>query len=513
MNKKHIRLVLLGAVVGIIIGIVLSAGLNITHNSNATPAPVAVANERTPEALAPEAPPALPPAGDNQALLDALSNAFADVAEQVNPSVVTIFTTSVVKAPQMPVSPFGDFFGDDFFKRFFQVPAPQGDIIQQGLGSGVIVRSDGIILTNYHVVKDADEIKVRLYDGTDYDAEVKGKDPRSDLAVLKIDKKGLKAIKLGDSDKVRVGQWVLAIGSPLDKNLEHTVTAGIVSGKGRNIAGLADYQNYIQTDAAINPGNSGGALVNLKGELIGINTAILTKSGGYMGVGFAIPVNLAKKVMNDILAHGKVIRGWLGVVIQDVTPQLAEIYGLEKPEGAVVTEVQDGSPADKGGLKEEDIIIEFNGQKIRNRFDLSSKVANTEPGTTVKIKVLRDGKEKTLKVKLGEYPEEEAVVAKAQEYKVDLGFKVKDLTPDIRNQLDIPDDVEGVVVTSVRRGSRAFLAGLRRGDVILKVNRKPVKDVDDFREVVNELKPGAPIALYVQRGDNRLFVTFKLPKK
>ncbi len=512
MNKKHVRLVLLGIVVGVIVGIVLSAGLNFTHTTNATPIPEAVTEANPAQPPAPE-----PPLSDGinkRALLDALSDAFADVAEEVNPSVVTIFTTSVVKAPrQMPFQPFGDFFGDDFFKRFFQVPAPQGDIIQQGLGSGVVVRSDGIIITNYHVVKGADEIKVRLYDGTDYDAEVKGKDPRSDLAVLKIDAKGLKAIKLGNSDNVRVGQWVLAIGSPLDKNLEHTVTAGIVSGKGRNIAGLADYQNYIQTDAAINPGNSGGALVNLNGELIGINTAILTKSGGYMGVGFAIPVNLVKKVMNDILTKGKVVRGWLGVVIQDVTPQLAQIYGLKKPEGAVVTKVQKDSPADKAGLKEEDIIIEFNGQKIRNRFDLSSKVANTLPGTKVKIKVLRDGKEKTLTVKLGEYPEEEAVVAQAEEYKVDLGFKVQDLTPDIRKQLDIPEDVEGVVVSSVRMGSRAFLAGLREGDVILKVNRKPVGNVREFRKVVNELKPGSPIALYVQRGDNRLFVTFKLPKK
>ncbi len=512
MNKKHVKLVLLGIIVGVIVGIVLSAGLNVTHNGNASPAPVAVTNENT----SPAEPPALPATDgvSKQALLEALSDAFADVAEEVNPSVVTIFTTSVVKAPQqMPIQPFGDFFGDDFFKRFFQVPVPKGDMIQQGLGSGIIVKEDGIILTNYHVVKGADEIKVRLYDGTDYDAEVKGKDPRSDLAVLKIDAKGLKAIKLGDSDKVRVGQWVLAIGSPLDKNLEHTVTAGIVSGKGRNIVGLADYQNYIQTDAAINPGNSGGPLVNLKGELIGINTAILTKSGGYMGVGFAIPVNLAKKVMNDILTKGKVVRGWLGVYIQDVTPQLAQIYGLKKPEGAVVTKVQKDSPAEKGGLKEEDIIIEYNGEKIRNRFDLSSKVANTLPGTTVKIKVLRDGKEKTLKIKLGEYPEEEAVVSGEQEYKVDLGFKVQNLTPDIRKQLDIPEDVKGVVVSSVRMGSRAFLAGLREGDVILKVNRRTVENVREFKKVVNELKPGSPIALYVQRGDNRLFVTFKLPKK
>ncbi len=510
MNRRQwtgFGILLLG--LGIIIGLILASGLDMTRQTQADTGPLPIDETASPNAPA-------EPAAQSTEVLDALSNAFASVAEQVNPSVVTIFTRTVVKGRR--VSPFGfpfdDFFGDDFFKRFFQMPEPEGDIIREGLGSGVIVRSNGIILTNYHVIKDAQDINVRLVDGREFKAEIKGKDQRTDLAVLKIDVDDLKAIRFGDSDKIRVGQWVLAIGSPLDPNLEHTVTAGIISGKGRSgFTGLATYQDYIQTDAAINPGNSGGPLVNLNGELIGINTAIITRSGGYMGIGFAIPVNLARKVMEDILKKGRVVRGWLGVYIGDVTPDMAKVYGLDKPEGAIVSQVVEDSPADKAGLKEEDIILEYNGKKIKNRFELSTRVASTEPGTDVTLTILRDGRKKRVQVTLGELPEEPQPVAREKQAVQRLGFSVENITPELRRRLGLNRDVRGVVVVRVRRGGAAARSGLDVGDVILKVNRKAVENVRQFNEIISELKPGDPIALYVQRGDQRLFIAFTLPEE
>jgi len=307
--------------------------------------------------------------------------------------------------------PFEQFFGDDFYRRFFGAPRQEGDIVQHGLGSGVIVRSNGIILTNNHVVQKTDELKVRLNDGREFEAEVKGTDPATDLAVIKIKANNLPALPIGDSDALRVGEWVLAIGSPLSPNLAHTVTAGIVSAKGRSGVGLSNYEDYIQTDAAINPGNSGGALVNLKGELVGINSAIATRTGGNMGIGFAIPSKLARKVMNDILKNGKVIRGWIGVRIQNINPPLAKSYGLEKPEGAIVSSVTPDSPAEKAGLKEGDVILTLNGKKVKNSSDLALRVSSTDPGTTVTLGIFRDGKEKTIKIKLGQMPSEQNQLA------------------------------------------------------------------------------------------------------
>lgn len=507
MEKQNVfryALILVG--VGIIIGLILSAGFDWTNHSGAElTEPVVQQNPENPPGT--ETNPGIE-------VLEQLSTAFANVAEQVNPSVVTIFTETVIKrgGQQVPF-PFEDFFNDDFFKRFFQMPqTPNRDFKQYGLGSGVIVSSDGIILTNNHVVKGADNIKVRLMDGREFEAEVKGTDSRTDLAVVKIEAKDLPALKMGDSDKARVGEWVLAIGSPLSPELAHTVTSGIISAKGRSGVGLSRYEDFIQTDAAINPGNSGGALVNLRGELIGINTAIATRTGGFMGIGFAIPSNLAQKVMKDILEKGRVVRGWLGVVIQNVNQDLAKALGMEKPMGVVISSVQEDSPADKAGLKEEDVIIKFNGKKVHNTIELSTWVATTGPDKEVTLTILRDGKEKNIKVKLGELKEEEQIAASSKISK-NIGVEVANITPELMRQFNLKVEKNGVVVTNVERGSVAMDAGLRPGDVILKINRKPVENVDDYNKIMKKVKPGDTVLFYLQRGDSKIFVAFTVPEK
>lgn len=499
-RKKWTGFGLVLIAMGIIIGLALASSLDFTQSSTAE--------------TSPQVSEATPAPGDNQAdkssieVLEAISNAFADVAETVNPSVVTIYTKTVIKNRQ--ISPFSQFFGDDFFKRFFNMPNPQGEFVQQGLGSGVIVREDGIILTNDHVVDDADDIYVTLMDGRELEATVEGTDERTDLAVIKIDADDLPAIKIGDSEALRVGQWVLAIGSPLQPELAHTVTAGIVSAKGRSGVGRSQYQDYIQTDAAINPGNSGGPLVNLKGELIGINTAIATRTGGNMGIGFAIPSKLAEKVMTDIVEKGRVVRGWLGVGIQNITPDLAETFNLDKPEGVVVTEIMEDSPAEKADLKVEDVIIGLNGERIKNVTHLSTRVGSTDPGTKVQLKILRDGDEKTVSVTIGEYPAEEPTKVAQKKSREDLGFSVSDLIPSLKRQYNIEED-EGVVVTSVIPGSNSQRAGLREGDLILKINRKSVNTVEEFYSELEDVAAGEPIALYLKRGDQKLFAAFSIP--
>lgn len=443
--------------------------------------------------------------------LDQMSEVFADVAEEVTPTVVTIFTEQKVKVK----NPFGDFpFGE-----FFGFPSPQQqerEYTQHGLGSGVIVREDGYILTNNHVVQNADEIKVRLYNKKEYEAKVIGRDPHSDLAVIKIEEDGLRAISLGNSDKVRVGQWVLAIGSPLSQNLQHTVTAGIISAKGRSNVGIVDYEDFLQTDAAINPGNSGGPLVNLNGELIGINTAIASRTGGYMGIGFAIPVNLAKRVMNDIIEHGKVSRGYLGVLIQDVNPDFAKAMGLKDAKGAIITKVEKDSPAEEGGLKVDDIVIRIDDKDIENSSDLKNYVGLTKPGTTVKMVVIREGKEKALKVKIGEFPESKELAAKEAESETiqKVGLSVKEITPELRRKYSIPEEVEtGVVVVGIDPTSVTARIGVQVGDVITKINRTRIKSVEDYKKVFEELEPGDSVALFISRKDARFYASFQIPKK
>ena len=323
-------------------------------------------------------------AGGTQASpsLEGLSQDFSLVAERVNPVVVSISSEKVIKAQNSPFGKqFKDFFGNDPFSRFFTIPLPQGEIRERGLGSGVIVSKDGYILTNNHVVAGAEKIRVTLSDKRKFKAKIVGTDKKTDVAVIKIAAHNLPVAKLGNSDKVKVGEFVLAIGNPF--RLSHTVTAGIISAKGRSNVGLAEYEDFIQTDAAINPGNSGGALVNLQGEVIGINTAIATLSGGYQGIGFAIPINMAKEVMDQLISKGKVIRGWLGVIIQDIDSDMADALGLKKAEGVVVGDVKKNSPAEKGGVKRGDVIILFDNQRVENAVELKNLVAAHKPKTVV----------------------------------------------------------------------------------------------------------------------------------
>jgi serine protease Do len=494
---------------GVIIGLLIAVGFEWNQTGNAEP-PVKVVNQPGPEAQQ-----------ANQGGLNVaqqLSNVFASVAAEANPTVFTIFTETKVKMSGSSGSPFDQFFGgDDFFKKFFQLPQQQGNLIEHGLGSGVIVDPNGIILTNNHVVDGAENIKVQLFDGSEYVAKVKGTDPRTDLAVITIEAKNLKPIKIGNSDIARVGDWVLAIGSPLNPELEHTVTAGIISAKGRSGVGLSQYEDYIQTDAAINPGNSGGALVNMEGELVGINSAIATQSGGNMGIGFAIPSNLAKVIMTDIIKTGKVVRGWLGVYIQNVTPEIAQAMNLSSPQGVIVSKVQENSPAQKAGLKPEDIIQQFNGKDVTSSVELSTWVASTSPGTTVTLKILRNDKPMDVKVKLEELNTEEEqkmeAQAEGQSTVNKIGMIVANITPDLISKYQLPKDVKGVVITSVDPNGIAAEAGLQEGDVILKFNRNAVESVDQFDKIMKQVKPGDNVLFYLLRNDANLFIAFTMPQK
>ncbi|UCF63304.1 MAG: DegQ family serine endoprotease [bacterium] len=503
MSKNHVfRYGFILVFLGIVIGIIISANFNMTDQIQAdSPVPA------SPESQISET--------INTKTLQDFSTAFADIAEKVKPSVVTIFTEKIIKSRRSPFFqfPFEQFFGEDFEKHFNVPQNPQREQKQFGLGSGVIVSEDGIILTNNHVIEGADEIKVRLLENKkEYVAQVKGFDARTDLAILKIEAANLPKINFGDSDAARVGEWVLAIGSPLSPELAHTVTSGIISAKGRS--GLFDpgqYEDFIQTDAAINPGNSGGALVDLHGNLIGLNTAIASRTGGFMGIGFAIPANLANKVMNDILTKGKVVRGWLGVSIQDVDEDLAKALNLPNTNGVLVPSVQEDSPAEKAGIKAEDVIIELNGRDIKNSSELRNLVAATNPGTNVKLTILRAGKEKEISVTLGELPEEQPLAQQSPKTSEKIGITVSNITPALIDKFELPVKKDGVVIIEVQGGSVAAQSGLRPGDVILSVNRKNVKNVTEYNSLIGEVGEGDTILFYVQRGDGKIFVAFAIP--
>jgi serine protease Do len=449
------------------------------------------------------------PSGDLEALRR-IGQGFSQVVKEVSPSVVNVRVSKEVKSPHggMGGMPF-DFFGDSPFGQFFQ-PPQGGDYLEQGSGSGVIVSADGYILTNNHVVADVDTITVVLGSGERYEAEVVGLDPRTDLAVIKAKGKDLPVAKLGDSDKVEVGEWVLAVGNPFE--LQNTVTAGIISARGRSNVGLADYEDFIQTDAAINPGNSGGPLVNLDGEVIGINTAIATRTGGSMGIGFAIPINMAKQVMDQLIKTGKVTRGWLGVYIQPVTPELKEQFKLGSTEGALVADVDASGPAKSAGVRRGDVIIEYQGEKIKDTNHLRNLVAATKIGTTAELKVVREGKQTSLRVKIGELPEEKA--APGQQYGGgfghEVGFQVTNITPALREQLGLSANQEGVVVTDVSGTSDAYQKGLRQGDVIIEVNRQPVSNVGDFNRAMSGVSSGDQVLVVAITEGHTRYLTFKI---
>lgn len=493
--------------------LVLLISVGLTFNSHAQDTNLGAVTKSEPEPMMQATGNA---GGSDISVAEHLSNVFADVAEKVNPSVVTVFTETNVKVKGMPFSgsPFENFFGnDDFFKKFFQQPAPDQNYKRMGLGSGVIVDPNGILLTNNHVVDDADNIKVRLMDGREFEGTVKGKDPQTDLAVVTIDTKNLVPIQMGDSDRLRVGEMVLAIGSPLDPQLEHTVTSGIISAKGRSGVGLTQYEDYIQTDAAINPGNSGGALVDLRGNLIGINSAIVSQSGGFQGIGFAIPVKLAKKVMEDIINNGKVIRGWLGIYIQNITPELAGALELKSTNGVLVSSVQKDSPAETAGLQEEDVILAFNGKEVENATELSTWVASSSPGENIKLKIWRNGNEKNVNVELGELNEQKLAQAQGKSEYADIGLKVANIVPELIRQYHLDKSAKGVVVTEIDPRGVAKSVGIREGDVIMKVNRHPVEKIEDFDKEVSSVKAGENILIYLRRGSANLFVAFAKPEK
>lgn len=406
---------------------------------------------------------------------------------------------------QGPNGPFGQQQNPfDQFRRFFgQIPH---EYKQHGLGSGVIISPDGYILTNNHVAGHADEIHVRLLDKREFTAKVVGKDPKTDLALIKIDtKQPLPVATLGNSNAASVGDWVVAIGSPF--GFTSTVTAGIISAKGRALGG--NYDDFIQTDASINPGNSGGPLFNTKGQVIGINTAIYSSTGSNAGIGFAIPIDIAKQVMEQLKEHGKVVRGWLGVEIQEVTPDLAQSFNLPEPEGALVANVEKDGPALKAGIQRGDIVINFNGTPVQDEHQLPELVAQTPIGQTVAIEVIRNGKHLTLHAKVAELKEEQLASAKSEEPGSNWGLQVQSITPDIANQLNLTS-TKGVVVRGVQPDSAAADAGIQQGDVVLEVNHSKVNTVDDFLSAAKQAKRDKKSALLlVQRGNTTMYTVIK----
>jgi serine protease Do len=445
---------------------------------------------------------------------------FADLAEKVMPAVVNISTSQVIKTEGrsgrgVPGNPQMREF-DDFFKRFFEYEVPP-ETTRTSLGSGFIWGKEGYIVTNNHVVESASEIRVVLAGGKEYEARIVGRDPKTDIALIKIDpEEDLYEVRLGDSDKLRIGDWVIAIGNPF--GIGQTVTAGIVSAKGRQI-GVGPYDSYIQTDAAINQGNSGGPLFNNQGDVVGINSAIFSLSGGNEGIGFSIPINLAKQIIPQLKEKGYVSRGWLGVMIQTLSDDLAEQFGLKEAKGALVANVTAGGPADKAGIGQGDVIIEFDGKPINEMRELPIMVAATAVGKEVKVKVIRDGKIKTLKVKIESFPGEEKLAlagetapgdeTKTPKIEEMLGMKVQSITPDIARQLEL-ENTDGVVVSGVMRKSPADKTGLRRGDVITEIDRKQVTSIDDYQDSTRLWKPGEKHLFVIHRGQQDFFMVMKI---
>ena len=447
--------------------------------------------------------------------LQDLNNALVNIAKNTNPKVVTVFVSKVVEGQVQPFNfnPF-DFGPFPFFNQ-----VPQEKEYEKGMGSGVIVRKNGYILTNNHVVSHSDSVVVKLYDGKKLPAKVVGTDPKTDLAVIKVNASNLPVMQMGNSDSLHVGQLVMAVGSPLDPNLSNTVTLGIVSAKGREHLHLAHYEDYIQTDAAINPGNSGGALVNMNGKLVGINSAIATQSGGNQGIGFAIPVNMAKNIMDQIIKYGKVKRGFLNVEVRSVDPTMAQALGLKNSHGALISDVN-GNPAKAAGLKQGDVVIKLNGKPVKDADQLSNDIAGTLPGTKVKLTILRNGKEKTIEVKLGEMnsKNEESFTGNGNTGKLEklLHFSVDNLSKHLKNKYGINRGLQGVVVTGIDKNSQAYANGLREGDVIMEAGyngkRQRVQNIKGFTKSMSGVHKGDAVFLqvYDPSQNTDLYLAFQL---
>lgn len=437
---------------------------------------------------------------------------FTQLAKNCGPSVVNISTVKTLtsgagrvfehffRGPQGRQDPFGRFF-EDFFRN-----QPRREFRQNSLGTGFIMDKDGFIITNNHVIEGADEIQVKLKNGKEYPAEIIGKDPTTDLALIKVEAEDdLPVLPMGDSDSLEIGQWVLAIGSPF--GLEQTVTAGIISAKGR-VIGAGPYDDFIQTDASINPGNSGGPLINMAGEVVGINTAIVA---GGDGIGFAIPVNVAKDVFEQLKESGEVTRGWLGVAIQSLDQDLKEYYGVES--GVLIAEVFEGDPADEAGIKANDIVLSINGQTVDSSRDLTRLIAGLDVGSKAEVRVNRDGKEKTFTVKIARRDDEKLLASgsgNSGSMESDLGIEISDITPEISRQFNLGSS-EGVIVVEVAPDSKGAEAGIAKGDVIKEINHQPVKDISDYNKIIRDVDDGDPINLYIKRM-NKGFMVVKIIK-
>jgi serine protease Do len=445
------------------------------------------------------------PAASNTVTPQTLPASFASLVKAVSPAVVNISAVRTIKGGGRVFRHFmGPFDKNDpfrdFFEKFFGDQSPERDLKQRSLGSGFIIDKDGYIITNNHVIERADQIKVRLANEREFSAEIIGRDPKTDLALIKIDSfRDLPSVTMGDSDALSIGDWVITIGNPF--GLNHTVTAGIVSAKGR-VIGAGPYDDFIQTDASINPGNSGGPLLNVRGEVVGINTAIVATG---QGIGFAIPINIAKEIIVQLKEKRRVVRGWLGVAIQKMTPELARSFGIKGGKGALVGDVFAGSPADKANIKRGDVIIEFDGQKIDEMSDLPRLVANTPVGKTVTIKIIREGQEHTLTAKIAEMKEEKPPVAKTN-VEIKIGLSVQEITPEIAEELGLEDET-GVIVAGVAPGSPAEDADFNQGDIIKEINRKGIKNLRDYRMAMGKAAKEDTILFLVQRKGQTLYLS------
>jgi serine protease Do len=494
---------LLGA--GILIGLAVASDLGWLPFGHAVPESPAVK-------VAPA--PAVPAVVPSAAMAPGADRNFVQIAKAVTQAVVNISTMRSGLGKEGHGMPFDDpffrrFFGDEFFRRF---EAPR-ERRERSLGSGVIVDPSGLIITNNHVINKADEIKVLLSDKREFKAKLIGTDTKTDIAVLKVEVEGLHTIPWGDSDTLEVGEFVLAVGNPF--GLNQTVTMGIVSAVGRASMGIAEYEDFIQTDAAINPGNSGGALVNAHGELIGINTAIFSQSGGNMGIGFAVPSSMARSILDQLTKNGKVVRGWLGVSIQELSSELAMQFGLTEARGVLVSEVLDDSPAKRAGLERGDVIVEFDGRAVENPTQLRNAVAKTGVGRRATIRFIRDKRTKTVEVTVVEQPK--TVAQAGSEETEESGtpasllsdLDVRDLNNDLARRLGLSGNERGVVIVQVRSGSVAEEAGLKEGDLILEVNRRPVANLKAYGQATSKLSKDQAVLLLIKRQGRTSFVTLK----